>query len=285
MKGKEDPKQKYIRNYFLALDKNQHDPEIMEIIKYFKKNLFNVFPYDFTTKYDPEEINVFADELCGMKYVMHTGKKMYFPEEWDAKRIRVYYNGLCVEQDTNSPHRYETPDYIVSEGDVIADIGAAEGFWALTYAEKAAKIYLFECNTQWRQALAKTFEPWQDKTVIVNKYVSNVTEGDNITIDDFINGDRINFIKADIEGMEIQMLEGAEKNLAVQPAIRLLLCTYHRKNDMAFIKEYLEKRNFIVEHSKRYMLFLPDKELTEPFLRRGVARATKIQDISATLLT
>jgi len=86
---------------------------------------------------------------------MHENKRLYFPENWNTERIRDCYNNLCIEQDKDSPHRYEADGYIVQEGDVIADVGAAEGIWALNYTEKAGKIYLFEYNQEMDKSVRK----------------------------------------------------------------------------------------------------------------------------------
>jgi hypothetical protein len=94
-----------------------------------------------------------------MRYVLHENKRLYFPEAWETEFIRAYYNGLCIEQDKDSPHRYEVGGYVVQEGDVIADVGTAEGIWALNNAEKAEKLYLFEHDREWIKVLCKTFYP------------------------------------------------------------------------------------------------------------------------------
>jgi len=62
-------KQNEIRNYFLSL--NTNDPEILEIIGYFKKYKFSVFPYEFSRKYHASDIDVFFDKTAKMKYVLH----------------------------------------------------------------------------------------------------------------------------------------------------------------------------------------------------------------------
>jgi len=51
--------------------------------------------------------------------------------------------------------------------------------------------------------------PWKEKVVIVNKFISNTTEDNHITLDDFLAGNKIDFIKADIEGAERKLLKGA----------------------------------------------------------------------------
>jgi hypothetical protein len=267
----------HIRQYFLSLDKSEQEPEIVQIINYFEKYPFSVFPYEFTEKYHAKDVDVFYDQSCKMKYVLHNQKRLYFPKNRRNESIQCYYNGLRIEQDIDSPHRYDTEEYTVKEGDIIADIGAAEGIWALNHAEKASKIFLFECEKKWLKALEKTFEPWKEKVIFVNKYVSNITKDSNITLDDFLNDKEINFIKADIEGAEIQLLEGATKILSEQNNLRLLLCAYHRKDDEVILKQFLEEKGFTTQYSKGYMLFIHDNDLEVPYIRRGLIRATKIK--------
>ncbi|MDR2467755.1 MAG: FkbM family methyltransferase [Spirochaetaceae bacterium] len=269
-------KEHKIRKYFQNLNHKNVDSELLEIIEYFDNNPFSIFPYDFVKKYNSVDIDVFFDETAKMKYILHDNKRMYFPRDWAAARIRAYYTGLRIEQDIDSPHRYETPEYTVKNGDVIADIGAAEGIWALTYVEKAEKIFLFECEDEWINALKKTFEPWQEKVIIVNKYISNITQDKYITFDDFINGGKINFIKADIEGMELELLKGCVRTLIEATDLKLLLCAYHHQDDAEKLRSFLEAKQFSVENTKRYMLFIGDKEFDIPYIRRGLLRAKKL---------
>jgi hypothetical protein len=274
-KAKESERERNIRNYFLNLNQEEQDPEIFEIMSYFDDNPFSVFPYYFTKKHKHYKIKIFYDKICMMYYVLYSNNRMYFPKKWNVSRCCRYYNSVCKEQDIYSPHRYEAPDYVVKNGDIIADIGAAEGIWALTYVNIAKKIYLFECNSEWITALKKTFEPWKEKVVIVNKYISNINKDRYITLDNFLNGSSINFIKADIEGMELELLEGSTKTLADADDLKLLLCAYHRKDDGENLCSFLNARGFTTEYSKRYMLFIYDEELGEPYVRRGIVRAMK----------
>lgn len=264
-----------IKNYFLALNKDEIEPEIAEIINYFEKYRFSIYPYEYQRNYHTKDITVYYDKAVKMLYVLHNNKRLYFPQYMGKEMVRRYYNLLRKEQDENSPHRYETNDFTVKDGDIIADIGAAEGIWALDNVEKAGKIYLFECNDKWVKALKRTFEPWKEKVFIVNKYVSNINREEYITLDDFFEGETIDFIKADIEGMEINLLEGSKELLKRETNLKLLLCTYHRKNDAESIKKTLEAKGYKIEYSKRYMIFIIDKELDEPYIRRGIIRASK----------
>jgi len=265
-------KKERIRDYFLSLNPSEQEQEVLEIMEYFKENPFSVFPYAFASEYNG---NAFYDKTCGMHYVLHKNKKLYFPKNMPVESIYGYYKRLCMEQDEDSPHRYETEEFTVKKGDVIADVGAAEGIWALTYAELAKKIYLFECNPEWLQALQKTFEPWKEKVAIVNKYVSDASGGINITLDDCFENEALNFVKVDIEGYELKLLDGGMKTLAREKDIKLLLCTYHKKGDAEKLKERLEELGFATEYSKGYMLFIYDNDLEEPYIRRGLIRARK----------
>lgn len=268
-----------IKKYFLSLNKDDiDDNEILEIIDYFMKYKFSIFPYSFSRKYHVMDIGVFYDKTNKTHYVLHENKRLYYPDDWESENIRTHYNGLCIEQDKDSPHRYETDEFTVKSGDIIVDVGVAEGIWALSYAEKAGKIYLFECDKKWIKALRKTFEPWKEKVVIVDKYVSDTSDKKNISLDDFFNKERIDFIKADIEGMEIKLLEGSKEILARNSNLTLLLCAYHSANDATEIKKYLELNNFYTEYSKRYMLIINDEVLEKPYskyIRRGLVRAKK----------
>jgi hypothetical protein len=90
----------------------------------------------------------------------------------------------------------------------------------------------------------------------------------------------VNFIKADIEGAEMQLLNGAGNILTqnghyAQNDIKLLICTYHRENDYENIKSYLQDKNFTIQHSKGFMLYITDNSIKAPYARRGLIRAVK----------
>lgn len=269
-------KEQAIRNYFLSLDPGKQPAEILEIIDYFRQYGFSVMPYPFTRKYHTQDITVFPDLVCSMNYVLHQGKKLYFPRNWGIERIRAYYTGLCREQDAESPHRYETDMYRVMPGEIIADIGAAEGIWALTYAEQAKKIYLFECEQGWQEALLKTFEPWKDKVELVHKFMSALSDGKKqVSLDDYFREKEIHFIKADIEGAELALLAGGRQTLTHAGNMKILLCTYHHQEDATQIEQALLALGFTTEFSPRHIIFIYDKELAPPYIRKGLIRAKK----------
>jgi len=283
--------------------------EEMELASFIKNNPIAMLPYEYTKRYDAEEVVVYFDNVCNMKYVLHDNKRLYFPEKescyshvFDDNTIRKYYSTLLKEQDVNSPHRYESAGVHVQAGDVVADIGAAEGIFALSVIDKVKKVYLFEVLEEWVAALKMTFGPWKEKVVIVNKYVSNISENDFTTLDDFLGHNEINFIKADIEGSELDLLQGARNILATRRNLRVALCTYHHVDHAESARSILASNEFLTEFSNGYIVSVWEFDgshfdivlqkcnyITEfdkgnviplwdyaPFFRKGVIRGRKV---------
>jgi hypothetical protein len=268
-----------IIQYLNKLSKSEITVEQIEVLNYLKIHGLSFFPYSFTERYKQEDVQSLFDCERKMYYVLHEGKRLYFRKDFDDLKIK--YNILRMEQDIDSPHRYETETFQVEQGDVVIDAGAAEGNFALSVVEKASKLYLFEVEPEWIEALEATFAPWKEKVVIVNKYISDKTNDTCISLDDYFGNARIDFIKADIEGAEIQLIEGAKEILARENP-KLALCTYHNKDDADNLALTLTEANYKVEFSKGYMIFLAKglDSLTSPYLRRVLIRAKKTDALS-----
>jgi hypothetical protein len=259
---------------FLKKDlKKNPDQEKMEILTYLKKNPFYMVPYNFKKNYNQDDIVVHFDDVYRMRFVLYDEKHLYFPAEWNLSEIKEYYNSILIEQDIKSPHRYEFYDFCVRENDTVADIGAAEGFFALSVIEKCKKAYLFEPDEKWIDALRMTFAPWEEKALIINKYFSNINEKNTLKADNFFDDENINFIKIDIEGAESDFLAGAYKILSGKKPLRIAICAYHKETDAEELKEILTEHGFNVDFSGGYLL--PWMQLEPPYLRRGVIRAAK----------
>lgn len=139
---------------FLKKELKQHpDREKQELLDYLKRNPLSMISYPFRKKYKAGKVAVYTDDSCNMKYVLHDKKKLYYGRSWSTPQIQRNYNGLLLEQDAASPHRYEMDDFSVQEGDIVADVGAAESIFALSVVERAKKLYLFECEEEWIDAL------------------------------------------------------------------------------------------------------------------------------------
>jgi len=268
-----------IQNYYTNLP-DAPATEIQTVLNYLKTNPIAVFPYKFQDEYVAENIEVFVDQEKGLPYVLQDGKKLYFKKRWGKKKIQNLYNLLSKEQDLRSPHRYLTERFKFEDGEILIDAGVAEGNFALTVVEKASKLILFEADKEWIEPLNATFEPWKDKVVIVNKYVSDITNSTNTTIDDFISpGKTPMFLKIDVEGAESRLLKGCNRIITEQNPLKVAICTYHKQDDEQKFSSLLTQNKFKVEHSDGYMLFFYDKQMKAPYFRRGLLRATRNQSM------
>lgn len=129
------------------------------------------------------------------------------------------------------------------------DVGAAEGIFALDTIEYIEHVYLFECEEEWMDALNATFEPWKEKVTIVKKYVSDVDEGDFITLDSFFNNNFSSlpknlFIKMDIEGFELKALKGCINTLQRCKNSSGSISIYHKREDERDIQSFFEDLSF-----------------------------------------
>jgi len=253
-----------------------HSEEIESVLGYLRVKPVTVFPYHFNDQYVAENIEVHDDKGKGLRYVLLDGKRLYFKRKWSKNRIRKTFNGLLKEQDQRCPHCYEKDTFKVENGDVLLDIGAAEGNFSLSVVEKASRIVLFESNSDWIEALQATFEPWKHKVQIVNKFVGNVSNLECTTLDDFIlPGEKVSFVKIDIEGAESQLLNGSKRFLQEQEALKVAICTYHKQEDENQFRELFSLNGFETSHTDGFMFLYHDKKIEAPFLRRGLVRATK----------
>lgn len=265
-----------LKKEIIAYLRQQNSDELKEIEEYLEaRNDLPVFPYSFIEKYKTCSYETFVED--GYPYVIHNGKKLYGPESWTKEYWEEYYKGLLCEQDEASPHCYMQRGRNINPGDIVADVGAAEGIFALDIIERARKIYLFECDDKWIIPLKKTFEPWKDKVEFVYKFVSDNTRGDTVALDDFFENKELTYLKADIEGAERLMLAGGEDSF--KNKIRnCLLCCYHLPDDREVIEGILKEYGYAFEENPGYMIFKYDPNgLEAPYLRKGVVYGTRIQ--------
>ena len=267
---------KKIFDYYSKLPGNEVNDEQRGVLKYLEANPVTIFPYPFSSEYSREKIEVLSDPSNGMPYVIHDGKRLYFRKRWTIRRIQRAYSDLLREQDPVSPHRYLSEDFTIGSGDVIADIGAAEGNFSLSVIEKVKKIYLVEYDSEWIRSLEATFAPWKDKVEIIGKYVADFDDDKHITLDSLLSTRKdITFMKIDVDGNEKRVLDGASELLTRKSPVKIAICTYHKNDDEKDFTSLLEKRGFSVSPSKGYMIHYYDKKIKTPFLRRGLIRAVR----------
>jgi hypothetical protein len=265
-----------IQKHFASLPENEINEEQREILKYLENNPVRIFPYTFQDNYSPDKIEVIYAPETGLRYVMQDGKRLYFKKRWSEKRIKRAYSDLLREQDINSPHRYLTESFGIGKDDVIADIGAAEGNFSLSVIEKIKKVYIFEYDLEWIQALKATFAPWAERVEIINKSVSDSDNGSHIRFDTFFENKKdITFLKIDVDGAESIVLKSCNEVFKTLESFKVALCTYHKNNDEKEFTLLLKDHGFNITPSKGYMIHYYDKKMQAPWLRRGLIRATR----------
>lgn len=253
------------------------EPDIIEWVESIESiQAVQSYPRKLIMPYSEFCPDIQYDRACEMIYVMHNGKRMYYPKEYTPEQVYSSYRFVCIEQDLKSPHRYLDDTFYVDENSVVIDAGAAEGNFTLDIIDLASKVYVVECDEKWIEALKMTFAPYAEKIVIIPKMLGNKNEGDTITIDQIAGGEKIDFIKMDVEGAEGDALEGAEKTLLRNNNMKCLIATYHKKNMEQRVKRYLEDRQFEVSNTKGYLFY---KDYTVPVweneLRHALVRGIK----------
>lgn len=254
---------------------NPDNEEIAEVMRFVQHNGIKVFPHPFIFKYNANTIDVFKDKNANMYYVeTDDSKKLYFPRNMTKMQIRHYYNFLRMEQDIDSPHRYLYGDFGVGDEEIVADIGCAEGNFGLSVVEKVKKLYLFERSEKWIDALKFTFSPYMDKVEIIQKFVSDSDEKDNITLNSFFKDKKIDFIKLDTDGAEKRIMDaGAE--ILKRKRLKIALCIYHNQSDIDVLGAKMKEYGYSIEYSKGYMIFLYSFKVEKPYLRKVLIRGIK----------
>lgn len=211
------------------------------------------------TNHPFESSLIYADILISVKYdenlpyVVHNGKRLYFPKDMSEHEIIINYRYLLIEQDVDSPHRY-IDSYQRLQDKILLDIGGAEGVFTLDAIDYIKEGYIFECQKRWIEALQRTFSPWNDKIKIIRKFVGENDSDETITLDSFLKDNYDNLhLKMDIEGSEISALKGATNMLTRGKNISFSICTYHKKDDCNNITSLITAMGYDYVLTKGYM--------------------------------
>lgn len=235
-----------------------------------------IFPYSFVFKYDYRSVDVQKDETNGLFFVIHNGRKLYYNRRFQTvESVQQAYNGISIEQDEKSPHRYMDEKFCVEPNDIVVDIGAAEGNFSLDVIDRASIIYIIEPDTDWVEALNATFSPWKDKIRIINKFAAEADGNNSISLLGLLGDKPVNFIKMDVGGAEAGIIRSSESLLNRNAAVKLAVCTYHREKDAETTEKTLTDLGFRYSFTTGYMLYIYSK-LTPPYFRKALIRAQKM---------
>lgn len=263
----------------------RHNEEAIQYIKELdflrRSGAYCSFPYDISN--EPINTESGFDAVAKLSFVMHKNKKLFFKAGYspdEAVELYKYYiqveRLLDDEEKGSAPHQYQSSKIHVDRGDVLFDIGAAEGLFALDQIEKAAHVVIVESDPEWIEPLKHTFAPYDDKVTILQKFVSATDTDNTISLGKLLSIKDYNsaFIKMDIEGFEIPAIASAVE-LLKQRNIKMAIASYHKQHDAEELKSLLAKCGYISEFSTGYMLFHLYDTPTPPYFRKGIIRAEK----------
>ncbi len=200
-------------------------------------------------------LNVFKPHMEHLSYDQESITEFYRNQKTIYPTL-IYCKDVCVNGEpkyigahiTTHGFTYFCDEVKVSEGDTVFDLGSAPGdFAALCVHKGARKVYAFEPEESAKSDLETLSVMSNNKIEPVRKYVGSKTDAsrNTIALDDFVAQkglSSVQFIKADIEGYEADMLRGAAGILkASQP--KLMICTYHRENDPDEIEGIIRSAN------------------------------------------
>lgn len=277
LKNKIEDKYYFFKNSLINRYRKSSDPEINKVIRYIENNGLDIFNYSFKNKYVDIDINVYYDQKEEMFFVLHLGKKMYFPKRYkNQQEIISYYRTVLIEQDMESPHRYLSDNCEVFNGDIVVDAGVAEGFFSLEIIDRVKKIYLIEADEGWIEALKATFRNYMNKVELIKGYLTSYDEGNLISLDNVIH-EPVNFIKMDIEGAEYDALCGAERIINKSDNLRMSICSYHSDYDQVLIEKYMDNHKILHCTSNGYMWYpyLVKQNMISTKLNKAVVRGYK----------
>lgn len=249
-----------------------------------KKNIHDMFPYDQVKTLESDEILVGVDKRYKLPYVLHNGKKLFFPACWNPKEVSEKYKYYIERENllgggftSKAPHQYQSEQFKIESGDILLDIGCAEGLIALDSIDNLKKLYLYEADPIWQRPLHATFAPYKDKVVIINKWVSDKDDSTSVTLNSSVKEDPMEhfFVKMDIEGAEEMVVKG-NSDFFLNRKINVACCTYHKYNHYSTLKDVFEKWGYSVSSSDGYMLCFMDNVFQPPYFRKGVIRASNL---------
>lgn len=198
------------------------------------------------------------------------GKYSFFAELGDIILPKYFDDfSICNE----GPYELEEINLRVEKGDIVFDCGANMGLFSVLAMNSGGGVYGFEPTPHTREYLRRYERIYQkqlhifpyalsDKEGETEFYIGSDLNGENSignlsgtckkcitvpmrTIDNFVKENeitKVDFIKADIEGAERNMLLGARGTMK-KFAPKLAICTYHLKDDPEILENIIIQTN------------------------------------------
>lgn len=254
-----------------------------KLIRYFENGCFNFNGILLPDIRDKNNILVHLNQVYEDILYYHCNNNDKYDFELVNDLDSAFPEGsYCIELEDSS--------ITIKPGDIVVDAGAWIGDFSAYAAHKGAMVYAFEPSYSMRQLLNMTSElngnivvvPYglsdedgvaefskSDLTGYSGSIINNVnytggTEKIELTtLDSFVsknNVQKIDFIKADIEGAERCLLAGS-KYVLKEFSPKLSICTYHLPDDPTVIREIILDANpkyKIVQMNRKLYAYIPE---------------------------
>jgi methyltransferase, FkbM family len=234
---------------------NKKNVSFLELLFY----LFNFTP-DVKAKLKIKKIKIKDGYL--VIYFKKLNTPLYYPKDFSKKGL---FQIISEQFYSNDWHYYETENTKIDKNDIVVDCGAAEGLFSLIISQRCKKVYAVEPLPNFIASMKLSFSkinnieiiPFAvaDKTkkifLLADGIYSSISSTNKkgilingTTLDHlfFEKGIKITFIKADLEGGELLMLNGA-KNLIRECKPKIAITTYHNKDHYILISDFLKNIN------------------------------------------
>ena len=265
-----------------------------------KKDVFDIYAFFYKHYFEKKGIAVDGSEIVlnGLSFFNPFAEKFsyglsFFMECGDLILPKFFHDMKCIHEGP-----YEIEGTIIEKGDVVFDCGSNIGLFSVAVAQTAEKVYAFEpmtgiskyieraskkypqielCRYALNSYCGKSMFLVDDDSNVTNRLVSPeesaISENDRekkqevevITIDAFVEIHQIkklDYIKADIEGSEREMLLGAKETLK-KFTPKLSICEYHLPDDPQVLERIIldANPNYVISH--KYMklyAYVPDRK-------------------------
>lgn len=242
---------------------NKNNVSFKELLQFLTKQKINTI-----AKKHIKAIHLNEEYEVSFKVFSH---KLFWPKNFTVNRLDQV---VAETFDPNDWHFYQKDKTKIEKGEILLDIGTAEGLFPLIVIDECSHIYMVEPSTTFNKCLNKTFSNHLEKVTIFNTAIGN--EDGMITFNEdsldgmvsennsddcvqmsihkvdtlFKNGEKITYLKADIEGFEAEMLKGAEQTIKRNKP-KIAITTYHTQNDpneiISLIKGFVPEYNYYVK--------------------------------------
>jgi len=271
---------KLLPKIFLALIKEtQYHPWKLIFSKFISDELFLLFLEKYGKSLVVSSSGNYLIADTGLLKVAILDRKDYYINLADQYFDLIYpYAKKRLVDSLAGEGPYEKDSVVLKYGDYVIDAGANLGIFSIFASQRVGEngmVYAFEPVEEIRDfslresvrlnnVLNIQIEPYAlggaDKKIrfFLDDYNIGGSSGfesrgheeivEQITLDKFVkenNIQKINFIKIDVEGMERNLLTGAESTIKkFKP--KIAICIYHRPDDPQILQEMLS--NFVPEY-------------------------------------